>query len=439
MAITDVPTWLPALLRCPACGLTEMMEDSGDGQISCRACGAALPVVAGVVRVGLAGEDEAVRRERAAVLDIERTITDVEGFTFEQLMADRGELRDALCSLPYANGSRYFARDNYFTSVAKFAAEFDYLVTQLRPGGEALVLDLGADLTWSTARLAGRGWRAVALDINHHLPAAAHFRRGGLTYATVNADMHAPVFGDAVFDAITAFNVLHHTHRIDLLAGNLARVLKPGGQLVLLEPFCRNEQERAEFGRAQIDAGINENVYLLEEWHAAFRRAGFQRRTCVLTTALAGVYDKPAGDAGALPPFASIDDARDDFFARFYDVSLDAPPSLTAGCGATVSIPVVLENLSDVAWSSSGSLLPIFLSYHLSGIRGDGTSLAAFDNPRTRLPGFVMPGARIRIDLQVAVPAEPGDYLVVIDLVQESRTWFSDRGTPTAGVLLQVR
>lgn len=438
MAIADVPNWLYPLLRCPRCGHAPMREGPDGGQISCPVCEAALPVLAGVVHAGLAEEDEAVRRERAAVLDIERAITD-DGYTFEQLMADQGGLRDALCSLPYGNGSCHFFGDTYFTSVAKFAPEFDYLVGQLRLGDEALVLDLGADLTWSTARLAGRGWRAVALDINHHLPAAAHFRRTGLTYATVSADMHAPVFGDAVFDAITAFNVLHHTHRLDLLAANLARVLKPGGQLVLLEPFCRNEQERAEFGRAQIEAGINENVYLLEEWHDTFRRAGLQRRTCVLTTALAGVYEKPFGEAGPVPPFASVEAARNDFFIRFYDASLEAPPSLTAQCGTVVSIPVILVNRSDVAWSSRGSLLPIFLSYHLHRIRNAGTTLAAFDNSRTSLPGFVLPGARVRIDLEVVAPPEPGDYLVAIDLVQESRTWFSDRGLLTADVRLHVR
>ena len=379
-----------------------------------------------------------MRRERAAVLEIESAITEIDGFTFDQLMADTGELRDALRSLPYDNGSRYFDRENYFTSVAKFAAEFDYLVGQLRLAPDAFILDLGADLTWSTARLAGRGWRAVATDINHHLPAAAHFRRLGLTYATVNTDMHAPAFGDAVFDAISAFNVLHHTHRLDVLAANLARVLKPGGQLVFLEPFCRTEQERADFGRAQIEAGINENVHLLEEWHQAFRRVGLRRRTCLLTSAFAGIYEKPIGTAP--PPFPTLDAARDDFFGRFYDASLHAPAAMPpAPPGALLEIPVAIENRSEVAWASTGSLLPIFLSYHVHRVRGTGTDVAVFDNPRTALPAFVTPGARVHVDVRVQTPEEPGDYLIVFDLVQESRTWFSDRGIPTAGVRLQVR
>ena len=305
-----VPDWLHPLLLCPGCGGMQLVSSPGNRDIHCRRCDTRLAVDAGVVRIERDDEDETVSRERQAVLEIERTSTEAEAFTFEELMADTAELREALLSLPYGNGSRYFEREGYFTNVAKFAPEFDYVVGQLRLPADAVVLDVGADLTWSTARLAARGWRAVATDINHHLPAAAHFRRTGLAYATVNVDMHAPVFGDAVFDAITAFNALHHTHRLDVLAANLARSLKSGGQLGFVEPFCRNEQERQQFGRAQIEAGINENVHLLEEWHDAFRRVGLRRRTCLLTTAFAGIYEKPT--EGAPPPLPTVGAAADE-------------------------------------------------------------------------------------------------------------------------------
>lgn len=438
VSTTRVPDWLPALMSCPDCGTSPLAKNPIDGGIECRACGRPLPVVAGVVSVRHGDEDEAVSRERAAVLAIEQAVTNPPDFTFEQLMSDTGELREALLSLPYGNTSRYFRSDTYFTNVAKFAAEFDYVVGQLRLPDDALVLDLGADLTWSSARLAARGWRVVAIDINHHLPAAEHFRRTGLAYATVNADMHAPVFADGGFDAITGFNALHHTHRLGLLAANLSRLLKPGGQLGLLEPFCRTEQERLDFGRAQIEAGINENVHLLEEWHDAFRKVGLRRRTCLLTTAFVGIYEKPPRGV-VVAPFGSLDEARDDFFAGFYDAVVTAPVSLPpARPGEVVTIPVSIENRSEVAWASTGSL-PIFLSYHLHRLRGNDVVGAVFDNPRTALPGFVLPGAALRIDLPVEAPAEPGDYRVVVDLVQESRTWFLDRGVVPAEVPLQVR
>jgi len=433
-----VPAWLPPLLRCLGCGGNHLEWSADHALLLCRSCCASLPIHEGVVRIQSGTEDEAVGRERQAVLDIERTTSDVDSFTLEELLADGGELREALLSLPYGNESWRFRREGYFTNVRKFAPEFDYVVRQLNLPVGASVLDVGADLTWSTARLAACGWRAVATDINHHLPAAAHFRRGGIAYATVNVDMHAPAFADGAFDAVTAFNALHHTHRLSDLTENLARVLRPGGKLAFVEPFCRSEQERQDFGRAQIDLGINENVHLLEEWHDAFARVGLQRQTCLLTTAFSGVYEKPL--AGPRPPFSSLDAARDDFFSGFYDASMQAPASLPKPSppGEILHVPVVVENRSDVAWSSLGSL-PVFLSYHLHRLSGGDSELVVFDNPRAALPGFVEPGRRVEVSLPIEVPQQPGDYVAVIDLVEESRTWFADQGTPTAAFRFQVR
>ena len=91
-------------------------------------------------------------------------------------------------------------------------------------------------------------------------------------------DMHLPAFRDGAFDAITAFNALHHTHRLEALIGTLAAALRPGGRLCVVEPYWFLEAVRQAFGAAQIEAGINENVYRLEEWHRWFVQAGPRAR-----------------------------------------------------------------------------------------------------------------------------------------------------------------
>jgi SAM-dependent methyltransferase len=435
----EVPAWLPShLLRCVACHATDFATHADVSALTCRRCGAGSAIDAGVVHVETADEDRSVRRERQAVRDIEEALApSVISFTFEDLMGDAGELRQAMLSLPYGARSRYFEHEGYFVNVRKFASEFDFIMSHLPLPPGAFVLDVGADLTWSTARLAARGWRPVGIDINHHLRAARLFRQTGLSYATVNVDMHAPAFADAAFDAVTAFNALHHSHRIELLARNLARVLKPGGRLAFIEPFCRNEDERQEFGRAQIEAGINENVYLIEEWHQALARAGLRLKTCLLATGFNGIYEKPSGPPAE--PFPSLDAARDDFFGRFYQSRLRVPASLPAPVapGATFHVPVVVENRSGVSWSSRGGL-PILLSYHRYRLHETVPELTAFDNPRTPLPAFVHPGESVELSVQTQAPAEPGDGLLVFDLVQESRTWFADQGGGTAALRFVV-
>jgi hypothetical protein len=65
---------------------------------------------------------------------------------------------------------------------------------------------------------------------------------------------------------------LHHSAPIGEVAANVARMLRPGGRIGLIEPYCADEAAKESFGRAQIEAGIGEQTYLLREWHEAFAR-----------------------------------------------------------------------------------------------------------------------------------------------------------------------
>jgi hypothetical protein len=62
-------------------------------------------------------------------------------------MADTAEIREALLSLPYGNGSRYFEREGYFSNVAKLPPSSITSLGQSRLPADAVVLDVGADLT----------------------------------------------------------------------------------------------------------------------------------------------------------------------------------------------------------------------------------------------------------------------------------------------------
>ena len=205
------------------------------------------------------------------------------------------------------------------------------------------LLDVGADLTWSTSRLAARGWRPVGIDINHHLAASQALRRRGPAYAVVNMDMHLPAFRDGVFDAITAFNALHHTHRLEALVGTLTAALRPGGRLCVVEPYWFLEEVRQAFGAAAIEAGINENVYRLEEWHRTFVQAGLELVTHTIGHAFNAIYRKRTD---GVTRTISLGDAEAELFAGFYRGSVAGPPVLPGliAPGARVEIPVRVVN-----------------------------------------------------------------------------------------------
>lgn len=87
------------------------------------------------------------------------------------------DLRDAILALPHGDDSQYYRGAGYFSNVRRSGPAFEFLLRHLdaRPGER--LLDVGADLTWSTSHMARRGLDCTALDINHHLSVGRLFGR----------------------------------------------------------------------------------------------------------------------------------------------------------------------------------------------------------------------------------------------------------------------
>lgn len=431
---------LATLLRCPGCRGPVLATVAA---LRCAACGRAMPIVDGVPQIRDTAEDPAIERERQAVLAIEADAPpsappDSTAFVLPWMLAGPCPLRSAFMSLPYDDGSAFYRDNEYFRNVAMFGTAFDFVVDRLGLPAGSRVLDIGADLTWSTSRLARRGWRAVGIDINHHLVASRVFREAGIDYAVANLDMHLPAFADGVFDGVTAFNALHHTHRLEPLVANIARMVTPGGRLGFVEPYWFLQAVRDAFGATQIEAGINENVHRLEEWHAVLVNHGFELRACAAGQAFLAVYERVPADRQR---HLTVDQARDEFFAPFYRAELEirTPEPLRLPPQAWATVAVRIGNRSERTWSEV-SQVPVHLSYHLL-TAGDGPPAARmhrFENARTGIGGDLHPGADRLVELPVHAPAVPGHYELVVDLVHEGVTWFADRQQPAPALRLEV-
>jgi SAM-dependent methyltransferase len=412
-------TSLTSMLRCPRCLGTDW-STSGDqrhGTIACRGCGATFACRDYVLDLDAGSDTRAVSLEREGVHRTER-VPELGGINdeFDDLSRAQGPLRDAILALPYGDGSRYYREPGYFSNVALSAPAFDFVVRHLNVSAGERLLDVGADLTWSTSQMARRGLDCTALDINHHLPVGRLFAEEfSAPYHLIRGDISRASFRTDCFDAVIALNALHHAVDLEAAAGNIGRMLRPGGRLGFVEPYCATEEAKAAFGRAQIDAGISEQTYLLPEWHLAMLKAGL--RVCVLRVAdsFAAVYDKVPGDGS-------------DLFERFYSgtAALADEPLRQIPRGETVNVRLVLENRGDAVWTSS-SQFPVLASYHLHRRTGPDTVLVAFDNPRTRLPHEIGPGEQANATVQLA-PLEPGQYVVELDLVHEYVAWFRSKG-----------
>lgn len=105
----------------------------------------------------------------------------------------------------------------------------------------ALVLDFGCGVGDFSAILASRGARVFGIDISskliEHAKAAAlnSGLNGNAPEFTVGDGHHTP-FGDSMFDYVVGNGALHHLD-LDTALTEIARVLKPGGKAVFLEPM----------------------------------------------------------------------------------------------------------------------------------------------------------------------------------------------------------
>ncbi len=113
-------------------------------------------------------------------------------------------------------------------------------VTQVREalGGRlegARILDLGAGMGGLTVALLAAGARAVALDYNRAYGRITRLRgrRYGLEVPALTGAGERLPFRDEAFDLVLCWDVLEHVQDPEALVAEIARVLRPGGRVLL--------------------------------------------------------------------------------------------------------------------------------------------------------------------------------------------------------------
>ena len=153
-----------------------------------------------------------------------------------------------------------------------------------------------------------------------------------------------------------------------------------------------------------------------------------------------GCQSKPPGfqpEAAAGQPSALPDTA---FKASI--TLVDPPEKLRVGQKETIQVKV--KNASDSMWYAHGAQVntnPDNRFYLAVGNRWLNTrdeKLITDMDGRFGLDRDLKPGEETEVPLVITAPREPGDYTLVVDLVQEQVAWFHDKGSPTASVKIMV-
>jgi hypothetical protein len=100
---------------------------------------------------------------------------------------------------------------------------------------------------------------------------------------------------------------------------------------------------------------------------------------------------------------------------RFHAWELEDPRA-----GTLTRAHAELENVGSAGWRDD-----VKTSYHWLDELGNPI---VWDGMRTPLPGEVVPGQRIAVELAVRCPIPPGGYRFALDLVAEGRAWFGEFG-----------
>ena len=172
-------------------------------------------------------------------------------------------------------GTGYFAGSDHASGYDDYASlevslrhNFERRLRALgAPHEGARLLDLGAAYGFAVDEARRLGWRAVGLEVS---PAAA--RRAAETIraavVAVGDAQHVP-FADDCFDVVTLWDVLEHLPEPHAAMAELARVLRPGGRLVLTTGDVGSLAARV--------SGARWHLYTLPEHMFFYSREGLRR------------------------------------------------------------------------------------------------------------------------------------------------------------------
>ncbi len=229
-----------------------------EGLIQCKKCSNKYDIEEGILDL-LLNSTKVIENEQKGWNNLKNAITNSD---------------ELMLSLPDARGPYR----KYWIGQAE---NFHYIFSRLDLTGEETVLDLGSGRCWSTRYFSKKGCYRIGLDIL--IPKYIGLRTSDIyiykenTYfERVCSTMGKLPFKDALFDIVFIAATLHHSSRILKPLKEIYKVLKPDGRLVLINEPVRGLLRRGKACNPEIEAGINENIYLLPKYLMELKKAGFK-------------------------------------------------------------------------------------------------------------------------------------------------------------------
>ncbi len=170
-------------------------------------------------------------------------------------------------------------------------AQHDAATAMLRPRPGERVLEVGCGLgadARELARAVAPDGSVTAVDVSEAMLDAARERHDGSAVTYERADVTSLPYDDATFDVVRVERVLQHVVEVRKACDEMARVLKPGGRLLVLD---------TDWGSLAIEAGDDDALIQRCLEHAQGRfiqpRAALRLRRLLTDAGLTDVDQRP--------------------------------------------------------------------------------------------------------------------------------------------------
>ncbi len=321
-------------------------------------------------------------------------------------------------------------------------------VLALRHG--ATILDVGCGSGWLSEYFARLGYQMTGIDISSALIRVAEERVAKLPFGIDDTsrarceflihDIEAGPLAQ-VFDAIICYDSLHHFEDENAVLGNLSSMLKDGGTLFVAEgekPPAGSHTE-VELREVMEKFETLEAPFSKEYLVALLRRHGFA--IVGDYTSVIGFIDRDNVEGNSVgfvesPSFnyllckkvgSPLPDSKNPGVLKC-ELSLLGNWSDQSLPSAKMAAEISLTNAGDTIWLVSRSPLKGRVRVGVKVLDESGDPISEIHG-QPQLQRAVTPGETVVLNLFMQAPAEPGRYVLKLDLLDQDICWFEQHGS----------
>ena len=340
--------------------------------------------------------------------------------------------------------------------------DFANLVNVLALPAGARIVDVGCGSGWLSEWLARFGYDVTGMDIS---PALIEISRERVSRAPYQVDGVTPlrcrfVAQDvetaplaATFDAAVCYDSLHHFDNERAVLRHLSQMLRPGGQLFIMEgerppdnSVTAGELRAAMEEYATLESPFS-RAYLLEILDAhGFAVVGDY-------VSVNGLFPRNDLQDNYLPvapepvnyllckkitsggPASSVPDSRQPGRLSARIQASEGPQEVTAG--GTLRLNFSVTNTGDTLWLVQRSAPRGTVRLGIKILDAHGATVEEFHG-KPMLPSALAPGEKVNLLLEHPAPRLPGAYTLEIDLLDQEICWFAQAGSVVYAVPVTV-